>query len=137
MDFRRILKLFFDIFKQSDNPHHLTLLTPSRKHNLFSQLSSAFKTSADEGSAAAYHDYYPLSYVWGQSPERHGIILNGCSYEITTNRHDFLSQARHAADLRGPYRIDAICINQANDLEKGVQVTMMGDIYRGTRQCIV
>ncbi|KAF2092961.1 heterokaryon incompatibility, partial [Rhizodiscina lignyota] len=73
--------------------------------------------------------YYALSYTWGEETDRKEIELNGCRFEVTNNLYEFLSVIR---DSEGDIQlwIDAICINQFDDLEKARQVERMGDIYR-------
>ncbi|KAK4119599.1 HET-domain-containing protein [Parathielavia appendiculata] len=73
-------------------------------------------------------EYQALSYAWGTSTEEEECICNDARYRISRT----LGQA-----LRGLYRhansswiwVDAICINQADDVEKADQVAGMGELY--------
>ncbi|KAI8306054.1 Heterokaryon incompatibility protein 6, OR allele [Colletotrichum sp. SAR11_59] len=80
--------------------------------------------------------YNALSYTWGspiatQDPDLHPvtILLNGRSFDVFPNLHDALVwiRARNVCDL---YWIDAICINQADTTERGIQVGIMDHIYK-------
>lgn len=96
--------------------------------------------------------YDALSYTWGDprppllqsiAPQlynrRFPISCNGCLIEVTTNLYHAL-QRLLAIDRSRPrwdkiylqrlVWIDAICINQEDELEKSTQVAMMEDIYK-------
>ncbi|KAH7025962.1 heterokaryon incompatibility protein-domain-containing protein [Microdochium trichocladiopsis] len=75
-------------------------------------------------------DFIALSYVWGvvdTSSPRH-IISNGFPIEITENCYQALCHIRCRVP-RAVIWVDAVCINQADDSERGHQVRYMGDIY--------
>jgi hypothetical protein len=73
--------------------------------------------------------YRALSYVWDKSPNRKLIVCNDSQLEVRENLYDALWQIREDGETDIPWWVDAICINQANDLEKTQQVQMMKDIY--------
>jgi hypothetical protein len=72
--------------------------------------------------------YAALSYVWGDPTASVPILLNGQTHAITKNLAEALRHLQH-------YRknivlwVDSICINQQDDIEKGLQVRMMDKIY--------
>ncbi|KAK7910658.1 heterokaryon incompatibility protein-domain-containing protein [Apiospora marii] len=74
-----------------------------------------------------------VSYVWGPKDPQTAISLGGDhSLPIGPNLHLALS------DLRRRWRpltlwVDALCINQQDDVEKSHQVPMMSSIYRAAR----
>ncbi|TVY83624.1 Heterokaryon incompatibility protein 6 OR allele [Lachnellula suecica] len=80
--------------------------------------------------------YQALSYTWGDGKAVHTISLDGTCFGVTSNLHDFLSRFRWT---RGPRYIwiDAICINQNDNHEKGTQIQMMGDIYHRAWNVVV
>ncbi|MCJ1454173.1 hypothetical protein MMC28_004524 [Mycoblastus sanguinarius] len=86
--------------------------------------------------------YEALSYTWGdpkgllckvqaaEDPNRtYTIILDDCLSTITYNLEAALQQLRHT-DKERTLWVDAICINQANKIEKSEQVRVMGKIYQ-------
>lgn len=73
-------------------------------------------------------EFWALSYVWGNSFVTVDITVDGSPAEATTN---LASALRHIRRAFGQVVIwvDAVCINQKDDEEKGKQVQMMGTIY--------
>jgi hypothetical protein len=73
--------------------------------------------------------YAALSYAWGDASNKRRIIIEEGEYKyellVTENLHSAL---RHIA-LDGQFWIDAVCINQADDMEKSWQVQQMWTIY--------
>ncbi|KAK8102994.1 hypothetical protein PG984_016140 [Apiospora sp. TS-2023a] len=82
--------------------------------------------------------YEALSYVWGTENDPLQVLVdcsNGerRSLSVTQNLHVALRNLRRPDSPRIMW-IDAICINQNDDVEKGPQVGMMDKIYkRATR----
>ena len=80
--------------------------------------------------------YEALSYVWGSSSDTRPIICNGREVAVTRNLRNALRRLRRHDSTRLIW-VDAICINQRNDEERGHQVRHMGSIYqRATRVLI-
>ncbi|KAI0376840.1 heterokaryon incompatibility protein-domain-containing protein [Hypomontagnella monticulosa] len=84
--------------------------------------------------------YEALSYVWGSeedpvevqmlSPDGKHLIL------ITRNLAEALTHIRHP-DRERIMWIDAVCINQSDNAEKGRQVAFMGDVYEKAERAII
>lgn len=72
--------------------------------------------------------YTALSYTWGTSEPTHRISIGNKVLDIRENLYEALIHLHKASVTR--VWIDAICINQEDDREKGLQVQRMGDIYR-------
>ncbi|KAF2501412.1 hypothetical protein BU16DRAFT_522381 [Lophium mytilinum] len=72
--------------------------------------------------------YYAASYTWGAPGLFQEIELNGVVHAIQANLFDFLQQLR-LADAAVTLWVDALCINQKDNLEKSIQVPLMGLIY--------
>ncbi|UZP43499.1 hypothetical protein NXS19_011311 [Fusarium pseudograminearum] len=79
--------------------------------------------------------YTALSYVWGTTTKPKLIHCNSIPFYVTQNLYSALI---HLRDKSRPIVlwIDAICINQRDNNEKGVQVQRMGDIYRQAARTI-
>lgn len=84
-------------------------------------------------------EYEALSYVWG-SPEQPEIVrvdeTYGLTISATRNLATALRYLRRTDEPRLLW-VDALCINQSDDVEKGPQVKMMGDIYRHATRVVV
>ncbi|KAH6962949.1 heterokaryon incompatibility protein-domain-containing protein [Fusarium avenaceum] len=82
-----------------------------------------------------------LSYVWGASKDYENVVVNDVSFSVTKSLADALGNIQiHWAqafpdgdkkDMR--FWADALCINQADNMEKGYQVPLMKDIYSSAR----
>lgn len=81
------------------------------------------------------HLYEALSYVWGNPNETIPIFIDGYVLPVTSNLHAALLRLRNRVFERILW-VDAICIDQENDLEKEQQIRFMADIY-GQAQCVV
>lgn len=91
-------------------------------------------------------EYEALSYAWGSSAKPRGVVCDDMEIPITESlfvalrylRHpkeDGLSQSREKGDRC--IWVDAICINQSDDNEKGSQVSLMGRIFSEARSTVV
>ncbi|KAL7786584.1 heterokaryon incompatibility protein domain-containing protein [Trichoderma afarasin] len=79
--------------------------------------------------------YEALSYTWGSSHLSVIIGVNGCSLKITYNLYRALLDLRYQHRQRVLW-IDAVCIDQKNDKERGHQVGQMGNIYKEAESVI-
>lgn len=75
--------------------------------------------------------YTALSYVWGDLDDTVPMILGGQEIQITRNLHEALNHLSRACDTSTTVLwVDALGIDQSNDLEKTQQVQHMGTIYK-------
>jgi hypothetical protein len=71
-----------------------------------------------------------LSYFWGDPELSCRIVCSGLEIGITQNLFFALSRLRDKAKSNAAkFWIDAICINQGDNIERSDQVTMMQRIY--------
>jgi hypothetical protein len=71
-----------------------------------------------------------LSYVWGTfSSPSDTITCNGVSVNISTNCRDALREIRWQSESRVTIWVDAICINQADMVERSTQIRLMRKVY--------
>jgi hypothetical protein len=85
-------------------------------------------------------EYRALSYCWGDPSNPPSVICNGTRVDVTVSLDSALRcllRKGKAADLPKVFWIDAICINQQDNMEKAKQVMLMGDIYRQAQEVIV
>ncbi|KAM0322533.1 hypothetical protein ACHAQA_009380 [Verticillium albo-atrum] len=78
--------------------------------------------------------YHTLSYVWGDASKTRPATVNGEPVNITVNLHDALRHFHHTRNKKEMEPIDylwvdALCINQNDNIEKSHQVALMADIY--------
>jgi hypothetical protein len=83
-----------------------------------------------------FGNYTALSYVWGSPDKVETIFVDGLSLGATVNLFSALRDLRD--DTRSLWLwVDAICINQVDEQEKGRQIRMMGQIYAGARHTVI
>ncbi|PQE05272.1 hypothetical protein CJF31_00008785 [Rutstroemia sp. NJR-2017a BVV2] len=75
--------------------------------------------------------YIALSYVWGDPIPAQPILLNGTTVYVTPNLSAALRQFRQSRRVLRLW-VDALCINQNDDVEKSAVVTRMGEIYKNS-----
>lgn len=94
------------------------------------------KCSLQNATLFSGTDYEALSYPWGDPELTRPILLDEASFEVTNNLYNALLNLRQPDQHRTMW-IDAICINQKDSAERGVQVSLMHDVYRQARQVVV
>ena len=80
--------------------------------------------------------YEALSYVWGPSTQARKMLCNGVEIDVTDNLYAALGRMRQATQIRTLW-VDAVCINQADVIEKNHQVHMMSNIYRNAQEVLI
>jgi hypothetical protein len=84
-----------------------------------------------------YPSYEALSYAWGDiGPDPEYIILEGQQILVRPNLSTALRGLQYESVSRIMW-IDALCINQDDDKEKGDQVARMGEIYRRAKRVVI
>ena len=73
-------------------------------------------------------EYEAISWFWGEPPFTGSIILNGLHFAIPRNLEEALKRFR-LSDRPRRLWADAVCINQADILEREAQLKLMRDIY--------
>jgi hypothetical protein len=73
--------------------------------------------------------YEAVSYVWGRFVGTSQMEIGGVICTVPTSAEDVLQAVRYKESGRLIW-IDAICINQADQIEKQHQVAIMGRIYQ-------
>lgn len=80
--------------------------------------------------------YEAVSYTWGNQSKEATILLDGKEALVTGNLFAALSCLRLVGEDKILW-IDALCIDQGNDLEKGHQVSRMKLIYEYAERVII
>lgn len=83
--------------------------------------------------------YEALSYVWGTEKSEEKVQVCGYATGEIAMTKNLEIAIRHlrCVDKDRAMWIDAICIDQSNNVEKGPQVAMMGDVYRFAHRVVV
>jgi hypothetical protein len=111
--------------KKRDSIRLLRLL-PAANHE--AEIQAELLEYALDEFQGSRHSYEALSYVWGDLSNPRSIVLEGIQFEVTSNLHAALLQLRDHSFPRIIW-IDAICINQSDDAERGLQIQSMAKIY--------
>ena len=82
------------------------------------------------------HPYEALSYVWGPRDADVTVSVNDRDLNVSANLFEALFHLRRIERKRLLWA-DAVCINQANDIEKSCQVSFMGEIYRNANDVVI
>ncbi|KAH6975183.1 heterokaryon incompatibility protein-domain-containing protein [Ilyonectria sp. MPI-CAGE-AT-0026] len=112
----------------------LLRLLPHQDEN--SRIECQLITISQLGSRSS-HPYEALSYVWGPENDKKSIYIDGKNkLDVTANLYVALLHLRHRFVERILW-IDAICVNQKDDIEKGHQVESMAKIYAKASRVLV
>ena len=80
--------------------------------------------------------YNPSSYAWDPEPRDQSLTVNGSFLPVTRHLYDGLENIRRLS-LCKYTRVNAICINQSDDVEKAKQVRRMTTIYENAERTII
>ncbi|KAI1748045.1 heterokaryon incompatibility protein-domain-containing protein [Xylaria castorea] len=92
---------------------------------------------------AYFPEYVALSYVWGSATPTFDLRVDETTISVRSNvfhalQHIRAIQGEIEAIPRDCYWwIDSICINQADEDERGQQVAIMGEIYERSKHVVV
>jgi hypothetical protein len=111
----------------------LLRLLPHRNKNARIDCELFTCSLSDSGSARPYD---ALSYAWGPKDGPQPVHIDNCKLSVTANLHAALLHLRDASIDRILW-VDAICINQDDDNEKGLQVQSMAKIFAQASRVIV
>ena len=121
-----------DIYNTLEDLDAFRILELNQTHPEETQLSGRLISSRLEDAP----DYCAVSYVWGDQQPTSSILLEGGnSLPITKT---LLNVVKELSSSHASNRLwaDQICINQRDEVEKAVQISHMGTIYRQARQVI-
>lgn len=80
--------------------------------------------------------YDAVSYVWEKDIHHGPAIVNDSVLDITSNLDCALRHFRDMLDEKVLW-VDAICINQKDDLEKGAQVQLMAQVFSKAHEVLI
>ena len=79
-------------------------------------------------------EYTALSYCWGSCDDTRSVFVHGIERQVTRNLYDALERLHHMQISR--LWVDALCINQEDNQERGHQVQLMKLIYSRAKSVI-
>lgn len=82
------------------------------------------------------HPYEALSYVWGSEDIPRSIIIDNQNLNVTPNLYAALLRLRNHTCSRIIW-VDAVCIDQVNEKEKGSQIPLIAEIYAKASRVVV
>ncbi|ETI21401.1 hypothetical protein G647_07748 [Cladophialophora carrionii CBS 160.54] len=121
---------------------------PTKNIRLIELLSAKSKDAPIQLKLATYSingycpSYEAISYTWGDAVDEEEIIMGGedgqssRKLRVRKNLYDCLKRLRQTTSARYLW-VDAICIDQRNNDEKGAQVSIMGKIFSGAERVLV
>ena len=116
----------------ADSPLVCELYPADILHSKFEGLG----VHAPPGEADYIAEYEALSYTWGSPEATETITCNDVDFPITENLFRALQALRPSRNTARHLWVDAICINQTDDNEKGEQVWHMLQIYQKATRVI-
>ena len=138
LEFPNAKRLRFSSARSAEGVYSVLLDTQIRLLTIKKSTSGKLITRLKVYDFDSLPEFHALSYTWGSSSRTETILCNGEALEIGANLHEAL-QTLYSLPLQHelPIWIDAICIDQRNDDEKGHQVQCMGNIYRKAHLVVV
>lgn len=129
---KKVYKTCYSYDSLPSDPGAIRLLTvqPAKRKSAALECTLSTATLRDRPS------YEALSYVWGDLDDLMLMLIGNKRFAITYN----LLEALEALRLHDRPRIlwvDAVCINQADDWEKSMQVLMMRQIYSSAAHVVI
>jgi hypothetical protein len=115
-------------FNSHDQIRLLTLLPRKNFSENLDKGIFSIATLLESVNCADKPPYIALSYTWGDSTHLESILVNGQTTNITISLYEALHELQ--SDEPTQIWVDAICINQNDDLEKSEQVKQMTEIYK-------
>lgn len=81
-------------------------------------------------------EYNALSYTWGEQVDYNVVWVNDQVLSVPKNLFTALQRVQHQS-LNCPLWVDALCINQRDEVEKSQQVQRMFQIYKSASWVMV
>ncbi|RBR23750.1 uncharacterized protein FIESC28_03455 [Fusarium coffeatum] len=113
-----------------------TRLDPSKKQIRLLQITTTSPRISCRLSTSSLNDdtaFCALTYVWGDPMNQREVWVNDTRVSVTNNLVEALTDVQEVSRGQGVPElrlwVDAICINQSDDIEKNHQVPLMKDIY--------
>jgi hypothetical protein len=113
-----------------------TLANPEETFSAFQDRNGVSSRRLSDWTPRLWVPYEALSYVWGEPSFSRKLHTPSGFIPITPSLADALHHLRHPQMHRDLW-IDALCINQKDNSEKGPQVRGMGRVYESAEGVLV
>ncbi|KAK6849440.1 hypothetical protein PG995_013273 [Apiospora arundinis] len=80
--------------------------------------------------------YEALSYAWGNLADTVELTCNNVPVSVTVNLENALRHLRSPSNIRVLW-VDALCIDQSDSAERGVQIRLMKSIFSEARRVLI
>lgn len=100
------------------------------------ELNDPLKCRLDSATLADCPPFEAISYVWGSDKKVSKISCHGRAIPISSSLDAILRGLRQPDDERTLW-VDALCINQADPVERNYQVAMVAQIYAAAKETII
>jgi hypothetical protein len=105
---------------------------------LADQKGEMYQPSGASNQKQPEESYTCLSYTWGDTSPEYSIKINGKPYHVRNNLWEFLDTIRTWEEMNEFwFWIDAMCIDQKNNIERNHQMQQMGAIYSQADRVII
>ncbi|KAK0641760.1 heterokaryon incompatibility protein-domain-containing protein [Cercophora newfieldiana] len=117
------------------SPSEIRLLTilPARRRGRTVEITVSVHALESNGTAPVFD---AISYCWGDASDTQLIRCNGASLGVTKTLYWALRRIRRKSEAVVVWA-DALCINQADVVERNAQVAIMGRIYAAARKVYI
>lgn len=128
------LKAETDVFSHEHLPDARTFIRLLKISSIDQERDIPVHCELTTWPKASAPTYTAISYTWGDRHLVAVILVNGKRMQVRRNCEDVLKQP--CRNNSGYFWIDAICINQVDNLEKSFQVAQMGAVFKNARQTL-
>jgi hypothetical protein len=133
--------LLYEYESLEDASSTIRLVHIQAQHIAFGDLPGVPRCRLRQCLLANKPKYTAVSYAWGDTNDTKPILPDGRRKQVTNNLWQCSSlKSRDLRDERierQAYWIDAISINQEDDVKKSDQVSMMGQIYKKASNLVI
>jgi hypothetical protein len=125
----------------SSKVYQYTTLPDPKSHIRLLVLDGENSQSLETYNISEVPDYEAVSYTWGTQQPISTLAVDGNSLAVTPHLLEGIWKLRphatHFTKKQLRLWIDAICINQKDDVGKAAQIPLMGSIYSNAERVLV
>ncbi|KAL5313158.1 hypothetical protein ACEPPN_018891 [Leptodophora sp. 'Broadleaf-Isolate-01'] len=119
-------------YQKLESSRHIRLLSLKRRSFFNPPVCELIHVSLDECP-----DYEAISYTWGERDPYIPVEIGGQGFVLVTATVDELLFYRRSIFGDKLFWIDAVCINQKDNIERAKQIPLMFEIYQNSARVLV